>query len=404
MSPRRNNRNSKTGVRTAGRYAPVLIHNYQAESFVPFALPPDEPPIDFDSDLQNLLSRANHAVGKLDGIALSAGQPNIDLLVYAFTRKEAVLSSQIEGTQSSLSELLLFEHSYAPGVPLDDVRETSNYLSAINHGLQSIRENRLPLSVRLLREMHALLLQSTRGAEKAPGELRRSAVWIGGASPADARFIPPPWQDVPDLLADLERFIHDQPTSSDPLVKAAMAHVQFETIHPFLDGNGRLGRLLIALMLCADGLLEEPLLYLSLYFKQHRRRYYEALDRVRTGGDWEGWLRFFLAGVIEVSENTVRTTTRLVETLRSDRDRALELSRSTAITGQVFEFIAHRIVATPKELAEDLRVSPSSVSGALSRLEKAGIVGEVTGRKRNRVFVYGNYMAILNEDTEPLQA
>lgn len=391
-----------SGIRTTGTYVPVVIQEDSVKAFVPDPLPPENPRMQFDADLQTLLGRANRAIGKLDGLASTRAQPDLDALIYAYTRKEAVLSSQIEGTQSSLNELLLFEHAEVPGVPIDDVRETSNYLAALEHSLQCVRSGQLPISARLIRDAHERLLKSSRGAERAPGVLRRSAVWVGGVRPRDARFIPPPWDRVPDLLGDLENYIHDDSEPTDPLIRAALVHVQFETIHPFLDGNGRVGRLLITLILCAEGLLAEPILYMSLYFKQHRDMYYETLQRVRTHGEWENWLRFFLIGVSDVSGQIIRTTERLVELREHDRATAFGLSRSSAVTGEVFDYFAKRIVASPKQLAERLGASPSSVNGALSRLEQAGIVNEVTGRKRNRLYAYGKYLEILNEDTEPL--
>ena len=267
-------------------------------AFVPAPLPPD-PPIRIDPRTQDLLDEANQALGRLDGVTLLLSDPG--QFLYSYVRKEAVLSSQIEGTQSSLSDLLLFENEAAPGVPLDDVEETSNYIAAMNHGLQRIESGELPLSNRLLREVHALLMSGVRGGDKAPGEFRRSQNWLGGTRPGNARFVPPPATEVMAAMSDLEKFLHDDPDPTPILVKAALAHVQFETIHPFLDGNGRVGRLLITLLLCSEKVLQQPLLYLSLYFKQHRDAYYDHLQRVRTEGAWEDWLAFFLEGVIAVA-------------------------------------------------------------------------------------------------------
>ncbi|MDR9392110.1 MAG: Fic family protein, partial [Trueperaceae bacterium] len=263
-------------------------------AFVPPRLPVD-PPVDLTGRRLGALEAANRALGRLDGI--DALLPDPALLLYGHVRKEALLSSQIEGTQSSLADLLLFEIDEAPGVPVDDVEEVSNYVAALRHGLRRLREDGFPLSARLLREAHGILLSGGRGADKAPGAFRRTQNWVGGTRPSNAVFVPPPPPLVPDLVDDLERFLHDEGTYTPPLVKAAIAHVQFETIHPFLDGNGRLGRLLVTLSLCHDDALREPSLYLSLYFKRHRAVYYDRLQRVRTEGAWEAWLDFFLEGV-----------------------------------------------------------------------------------------------------------
>ncbi len=269
--------------------------------YVPRPLPPD-PPLALGPEDIDRLERANRALGRLD--ALAQLLPDPDLFLYFYVRKEAVLSSQIEGTQSSLSDLLLFETDSAPGVPLDDVQEVSRYVAAMNHGIERLRGD-FPLSLRLVREIHEKLLAKGRGAGKEPGQFRRSQNWIGGSRPGNAFYVPPPPEMVVECLGRLEKFIHDDPVKTPTLLKAALVHVQFETIHPFLDGNGRLGRLLITLILCNEGALRQPLLYLSLYFKQHRERYYELLQRVRTTGDWESWIRFFLEGVEQTAGQAV---------------------------------------------------------------------------------------------------
>ncbi len=268
--------------------------------------------------MQKLLDRTNQALGRLDGITLLLPDP--DQFIYTFVRKEAVLSSQIEGTQSSLSDLLLFEHDAAPGALREDARETANYIAALDYGLAEIaRPGAPPLSARLLREVHARLLQSGRGADKNPGEFRRDQNWLGGPRPSVARFVPPPWREVVPAMGALERFIHGEPEPTPVLLKAALAHAQFETIHPFVDGNGRVGRLLITLLLCSEGVLGRPLLYLSLHFKRNRDSYYDHLQRVRADGAWEDWLRFFLEGVIEVADSTTQTTQRVVAMVERDR-------------------------------------------------------------------------------------
>src|SRR5688572_4621434 len=292
----------------SGKYEMTAVGGETVRAFIPNPLPP-QPPLVMDG-LQPLLEAAVLALGRLDGV--STLLPDKSLFLYAYVRKEAVLSSQIEGTQSSLSDLLLFELEEAPGVLLDDVTEVSNYVGALDHGLERLRGG-FPLSNRLIREIHGVLLSRGRGSGKEPGEFRRSQNWIGGTRPGNAVFVPPPHTTVPDAMAALERFLHHESGSMPVLLRAALAHVQFETIHPFLDGNGRVGRLLITFLLCHAGVLREPLLYLSLHFKQQRAAYYELLDRVRRDGDWEAWLTFFLQGVKQVAEGAVSTADRLAE-------------------------------------------------------------------------------------------
>ena len=274
-----------------GRYVIKQFQGETVRAFVPPPLPP-VPPVDL-ARFQILLEQANQAIGRLDGLASLL--PDLSLLLYTYVRKEAVLSSQIEGTQSSLSDLLLYENDEAPGAPIEDVQEVSNYVAAMNHGLERMRSG-FPLSLRLIREIHEVLLSKGRGSGKQPGEFRRSQNWIGGSRPGNAVFVPPPPELLNDCLNQFELFLHDEQTGLPLLIRAGLIHVQFETIHPFLDGNGRLGRLLITFLLCAKA-LREPILYLSLYFKTNRAAYYELLDRVRTKGDWEAWLDFFLVGV-----------------------------------------------------------------------------------------------------------
>lgn len=381
----------------AGVFAPVRQGAATYLAFHPAPLPP-EPPLTLDVELHRLLDRANQALGRLDGITLLL--PNPSQFLYAFIRKEAVLSSQIEGTVSSLSDLLLFENEAVPGVPIEDLEETANYLAALNHGVDSIAAGSLPLCNRLLREVHERLLQSGRGADKAPGEFRRSQNWLGGTGSGDARFVPPPWEEVEPAMSDLERFLHDMPTPTPVLTKAALAHVQFETIHPFLDGNGRVGRLLITLLLVDQKVLRRPLLYLSLYLKRNRDAYYEYLQRVRTEGAWEDWLRFFLTGVVEVSESTAETTRGLVEMIERDRGRIHEFGRGAATALRVHDLAVKRIVVKPPAAAEALELSEPPVYAAIGRLEEAGILREETGRARGKTYVYGEYMDILNEGTE----
>ena len=319
--------------------------------------------------------------------------------LYAYVRKEAVLSSQIEGTQSSLSDLLLFELDEAPGVPLDDVVEVSNYVGALDHGLARLREG-FPLSNRLIREIHGVLLSRGRGSGKDPGEFRRSQNWIGGTRPGNAAFVPPPHTAVPDCMAALEKFLHTEDDGMPVLVRAGLAHVQFETIHPFLDGNGRVGRLMITFLLCHAGLLREPLLYLSLYLKQNRATYYELLDRVRRDGDWEAWLAFFLEGVKLAAEGAVATAERLSEMFRADRSRVEGSGRRAGSTLRVHETLKARPIQSMPGVRDATGLSFPAVSSGMDLLVELGIARELTGKRRNRLFVYDRYLAILNEGTE----
>jgi Fic family protein len=361
---------------------------------------PPTPPLELDTELHDLLERANRALGRLDGLATLL--PDRSLFLYFYIRKEAVLSSQIEGTQSSISELLLFEDEELPGIPLDDVREVSRYVAAMNHGLERLREG-FPLSLRLIRELHAALLSGGRGSELTPGEFRRSQNWIGGTRPGNALFVPPPEDQVLACMGALEKFLHDQPQRTPTLIKAALAHAQFETIHPFLDGNGRVGRLLIALLLCAEGAIAEPLLYLSLYLKQNRQQYYELLQRVRTDGDWEEWLRFFLSGVTETAEQATSTAQRILRIFETDRRRIEALGRTAGSTLHVHELMRRHPLLGSGRAGAMLTMTPPTVNAALARLEEMGIVREVTGRKWGRLYAYSDYLGILNEGTEPLK-
>lgn len=375
----------------------TAVANETVRAFVPHPLPPT-PPLEISPARQRLLERALLACGRLD--AITALLPDPDLFLYAYVRREAVLSSQIEGTQSSLSDLLLFELDQAPGAPFDDVVEVSNYVAALEHGLQRLREG-FPLSNRLLREIHGKLLARGRGADKQPGQFRRSQNWIGGTRPGNAQYVPPPVQEVEDCMAALERFLHaaDAPGA---LLKAALAHVQFETIHPFLDGNGRVGRLLIALVLHHDGVLRQPLLYLSLYFKQHRAEYYRLLDSVRHTGDWESWLDFFLEGVEKTAAGAVDTAHRLLALFRDDTARIQTLGRGAANTLRVFDALRRRPLVRIDALATETRIAYPTAARAIEALERLGIVREITGRKRERVFAYAHYLDILNEGAQPL--
>jgi len=387
-------------ARTTGHYVPGSLAGSRYKAFVPDPLPP-VPPLDFsEGGLVARKERADQALGRLDGITLMLPDP--ELFLYQYVRKEALLSSQIEGTQSSLSDLLLFELDEAPGVPVDDVEEVSNYVAALKHGLRRLREDDFPLSLRLVREMHALLLQGGRGGNKRPGEFRSGQVWLGGPSPALAHFVPPPPEALEDALAALERFLHEPPGATPPLVKAALAHVQFETIHPFSDGNGRLGRLLIALILCNEGVLREPSLYLSLYFKRRRADYYDMLNGVRMRGDWEGWLGFFLDGVAETAQQAVETAQRLLALLAEDRARITGLGKRAGNVGLVFDQFARRVILTVPQVSPRIALSQPTIRAGVRSLEELGIVNELTGQQRHRVFAYQRYLEILSEGAQPL--
>jgi len=316
-------------------------------------------------------------------------------------RDEARAENELGGRARSASgeKFLLFEIQESPGAPMDDVIEVSQYVAALEHGLKRLRGG-FPLSNRLIREIHAVLLSRGRGAEKAPGGFRRSQNWIGGTRPGNATFVPAPHDRVPACMGALDRFLHDRPQRTPALVKAALAHVQFETIHPFLDGNGRVGRLLITLVLSAEGVLREPLLYLSLHFKRHRKTYYSLLDQVRATGDWERWLAFFAEAVIETAQGAVETARTLVDLFRVDRARVQGLGRGAASALQVHEALQARPVTSIALMSKSTRLSVPTATSALERLLELDIVREMTGRRRNRVYAYRKYLEALNEETE----
>ncbi|MFW6151669.1 MAG: Fic family protein [Verrucomicrobiota bacterium] len=379
-----------------GRYETTTTLGEPVRAFVPAPLPP-MPPINWNGLLRIRFDEALVALGRLDSVAMLL--PDISLFLYSYVRKEAVLSSMIEGTQSSLSDLLLFELEEEPGVPLDDVLEVSNYVTALDHGLARIRGG-FPLSLRLINEIHEKLLARGRGSKKQPGEFRRSQNWIGGTRPGNAVFVPPPPECVMECMGQLEMFLHDQPEPTPPLLKAALAHVQFETIHPFLDGNGRVGRLLIALLLSECGVLREPMLYLSLFFKTHRQTYYDLLNRVRMDGNWEAWLDYFAEAVTVTAGQAVDTVQRLENMARHDREQIQALGRATGSALQVHHELLRHPLDTSPALAHRTGLTALTVNRALEHLCNLGIVHELTGRKRNRIFSYAAYLAILNEGTE----
>jgi len=379
-----------------GRYVPVSTVGEEVQAFIPAPLPP-LPPIDWTPGLRGKFDQALLALGRLDSV--STLLPETPVFIYMYVRKEAVLSSMIEGTQSSLSDLLLFEMEQQPSVPLDDVREVSNYVAALDHGLRRLEEG-FPLSLRLLREIHGVLLAKGRGSMQTPGEFRRSQNWIGGTRPGNATFVPPPAIDVPACMSQLELFLHDQPEPTPILVKAALAHLQFETIHPFLDGNGRMGRLLITLLLCERNVLREPMLYLSLYFKIHRQHYYDLLNSVRLTGDWESWLDFFAEAVTITASQAVGTAQQLVDLSNQDKDKINGLGRAANAALEVHRALMAHPVATSGWLVEKTGITPVTVNKTLKRLGQLGLVRELTARKRNRVYSYAGYLEIMNRGTE----
>ena len=379
-----------------GRYEVAAAGGETVRAFVPNPLPP-VPALALDGPLQQSLESAGLALGRLDGV--SALLPDKAFFLYTYVRKEAVLSSQIEGTQSSLSDLLLFELDEAPGVPFDDVVEVSSYVGALEHGLDRLRGG-FPLSNRLIREIHGVLLSRGRGSSKLPGEFRRSQNWIGGSRPGNALFVPPPHTVVPDCMAGLERFLHAHDDGLPTLMRAGLAHVQFETIHPFLDGNGRVGRLLITLLLCQAGVLREPLLYLSLYLKQRRGAYYELLEQVRRTGDWEQWLAFFLDGMRSTAEGAVAASRRLSDVFASDRAAIERHGRRAGSALRVHGALCARPLLSLPEVRRRTGLSFPASSAAMDLLVQLGIAREITGRRRNRLFVYDRYLSILNEGTE----
>ena len=387
-------------IRNTGSYILCSPGHDPFKAFVPYPLPPD-PPLEMNDEMFDLLEKANRALGRLDGI--TSLLPDTALFTYFYVRKEAVLSSQIEGTQSSLEQLLLFESKEAPGVPLDDVEEVSNYVRAMNYGLQSIRaQGRLPLSLRLLKELHGILLAQGRGSDKYPGEFRYSQNWVGGTKPSNDVYVGPPADRVMECLDAFEKFLYDKPKRTPVLIKAALAHVQFETIHPFVDGNGRLGRLLITLLLCSEGALSQPMLYLSLYFKTNRKEYYERLQNVRRNGDWEGWLSFFLTGVLETAEQAVIAARSILRLFDEDRRRIASLGRPANSALRVHEILQTKPIISVSSIVKLLELSEPTIYSSMKHLEKMGIAREITGKERNRLFVYDRYMSILDEGTKPL--
>ena len=363
-------------------------------AFVPDDLPP-VPPIAFDEELQGLLSRADRALGRLDGSVQSL--PNPDLFVFMYVRKEAVLSSQIEGTQASLGDILEVEAQIFDPTRPNDTEEILNYVNAMNYGLKRLEE--LPMSLRLIREIHQRLMQGVRGQHATPGEFRTSQNWIGaqGATIRDASFVPPPPSELTRMLGALEQYMH----ASDRLpllIRIALIHAQFETLHPFLDGNGRMGRLLIAFTLCQQTVLQKPVLYLSHYLKRNRSIYYDLLQAIRTDGDWEAWIKFFLQGIAEVSNEATETAREIVQLRERHRLRIIESLEKGAANGLRFlESLYQRPIFNVSTVADFLNLSPQAANNLTDRLEQLELVREITGQRRNRVFRYDPYIALFSD-------
>ena len=381
--------------RQTGEYRTSATVGEKVRAYIPRPLPP-EPPVDLSS-LYPLLDKANQALGRLDGSI--AVLPDASLFLYFYVRKEAVVSSQIEGTQSTLSQLLLFERGLGSSTDIDDLKETSNYVAAMEYGLKRLKDD-FPISLRLLREIHGVLLRGGRGAEKTPGEFRRSQNWIGGSRPGNAIFVPPPPEALMECLDPLEKYLYDDRLPL--LVKLGLVHVQFETIHPFLDGNGRLGRLLLTLLLCESGVLREPMLYLSLYLKINRDRYYELLQKVRVKGAWEEWLEFFLEGISQTANQACETAVGLLKLFREDSQKTHSLGKAAGTATQVHLYLQANPISAIGTIASAISKSIPAVMTALENLQKLGIVHEGTGRRRNRVFFYQDCLDLIGTGTEPL--
>ncbi|MGM8851193.1 Fic family protein [Salinicola halophyticus] len=379
-----------------GHHLPSIAGGVNCQAFVPAPLPPD-PPLSLGDKLQDRLSAAHVALGRLDGI--STLLPDAQLFLYSYVRKEAVMSSQIEGTQSSISDLMVYEMEGIPGVPMDDVQEVSCYVRALNLGIQRIREGHT-ITIRLILELHQELMTNGRGTHRRPGEFRQNQVWIGGHRADEATFVPPPANQLADCWSAFERFLNDEPSATAPVIKAALAHVQFETIHPFMDGNGRLGRLLIPLILVQAGILSEPLLYLSVFFKRHRQVYYEHLQNVRLTGDWESWLLFFVDAIADTANHAVVTAQALNALLARDKARLSELGRLSGSATQVLEALYRHPIANIATLHLDTGLTQATVGKVLEALaQQLNIVRELTGQKRNRVFAYSDYIELLNRES-----
>jgi Fic family protein len=383
--------------RNTGRYERVIAGGEKVDAFIPFDLPPTRPALEINGKLERRLREAEQAVARLD----IAGEmvPSLDWFIYAFVRKEAVISSQIEGTQASLVDLLTFE-AEAGRKPNADIEEVTNYLDALAYARGQLASARgLPLSMRLLNGAHKRLMRGVRGSNKQPGEVRSSQNWIGGSRPGNASYVPPPPDKLPEVLSAFEKYIH----ADDPLpklVRTGLLHVQFETIHPYLDGNGRIGRLLIALLLEHWGLLKAPLLYLSLFFKRHRDEYYRRLNLVRLEGDWEGWTDFFLQGVATISDEAVASARELFNLVSADRARLLGAGQASVSALRLFEQLPRHPIVSAASAMTLIGASKPTATRAVEALAELGILAETTGKKRDRSFAYRAYMELLRTGTD----
>lgn len=382
-------------ARGRSHYVSSTLSGERVRAFVPPPLPPGAQELDLSS-LQAILAEANQAVGRLDG--MTSALPDLKLFLYSYVRKEAVLSSQIEGTQSSLSDLLLYENAETPGVPLDDVQEVSNYVAALNHGLKRMRDG-FPLSLRLIREIHEVLLSKGRGSHAQPGQFRRSQNWIGGSRPGNAAYVPPPPEYVMEGMGQLEMFLHQEAPSLPLLIRAGLVHAQFESIHPFLDGNGRVGRLLITFMLCAEDVLREPVLYLSLFFKKHRRLYYDRLNGTRENEGWTEWLDFFLQGVRDTANQAARMAGKIDKLFQADKEKIEHFGRGAASALLVYRYAQVNPLFSIRNAAHEAKVSFPTASAAVTRMTEAGILRESSGKRRDRLFLYERYLDLLNQDS-----
>jgi Fic family protein len=386
-------------TRTTGRYERKTVGGEEVAAFLPHPLPPAAPPLEIDAHMHGRVGAAEHALSRLE----LAGEmvPSVEWFIYAFVRKEAVVSSQIEGTEATLVDLLNYEAG-AHSEPQRDmeVQEVCNYLDALTFARRQLgRKDGLPLSIRLLNETHRRLMKGVHGAQKGPGEIRHSQNWIGGTRPGNAAYVPPPPEEVPRLLSELEKYLHGS-DALPPLIRAGLVHVQFETIHPYLDGNGRLGRLLVTLLLEEWKVLSQPLLYLSLHFKRHREDYYRALSRVRTEGDWEAWTAFFLEGVATIADEAVKSARELFTLTSRDRVRVLAAAKASVVASRLFEELPRHPVVTVNGIVKLLETTKPTAAKAIALLEEVGVLSETTGRRRDRTFSYSRYLDLLRAGTE----
>jgi Fic family protein len=384
-------------MRKAGEFVLRFQGRDSYLAFVPYPLPPN-PPINFDVELSILIDKANRSLGRLDGV--TSQLPNTVLFTQFYIQKEALLSSQIEGTKSTFSDILMVDAEEISNVSID-TQEVLNYVSALRHGISVLSKSPQPvITLNLLTDMHTMLLSGSRRDDSSLGQLKQGQNWFGGIKPSKATIVFTPPEDTLSCLKDLLNFLNNIPHKTPVIMKVALTHAQFQSIHPFNDGNGRLGRILIVLLLCREKALEEPLLYLSLYFKMNFEEYIEKLQNVRQKGDWEGWLKFFFEGIIEISEEAVRSAKSILELFAQNRQR-IESLRTTNTTHKIHEFLQKYPITSIKRLSQNIEISIPSVTKGLRELERLGIVEERTGFSRNRLFEYQAYIKLLSEGTKP---